>query len=389
MFDGIAALGLPPRAADALQLLAGARSERLENLVTTTVTRVVESDAFSEVWATATRAAHRALVGVSTSDGGGLGGPTDDGVGIQLGAVVERVKQNLIDRGLGAAELIPTIDKVIILGAGENLATIRTSYALANAIGLWLPIITLALFGARHPHRTPAQRRPCWAPASDSRSAPARSPSCCRSASPLVGIAAGALGLSPDAPGRHLRAAGRQHDARPPSSSPSSASFIAILGWVMGRSAAARGFRARRRRHERLGTASARARGLNTESFGLWLGRQRILVRTIVAVLAVLWLFALRPLSVGDISCSSSSLGVGVDSRAAAAPSRGARAAAGRGRSRQRRPPSPRSTPTSHRADTVVILAGDAADRTRHARDRDGCRDRSGRGIRSPKGRGA
>ena len=51
--------------------------------------------------------------------------------------------------------------------------------------------------------------------------------------------------------------------------------------------------------------ASARrqldAHGLNTESFGLWLGRQRILVRTIVAVLAVLWLFALRPLSVGDI----------------------------------------------------------------------------------------
>ena len=51
--------------------------------------------------------------------------------------------------------------------------------------------------------------------------------------------------------------------------------------------------------------ASARrqldARGLNTETFGLWLARQRILVRTIIAVLAVLWLFALRPLSVGDI----------------------------------------------------------------------------------------
>ena len=115
--------------------------------MTTAVTRVVESDAFSEVWATATRAAHRALVGVSTSDGGGLVVKTDDGVGIQLGAVVERVKQNLIDRGIGAAEMIPTIDKVIILGDGENLATIRTSYAVANAIGLWLPIITLALFG--------------------------------------------------------------------------------------------------------------------------------------------------------------------------------------------------------------------------------------------------
>ena len=49
------------------------------------------------MWATATRAAHRALVGAATSDGGGLVVRTDEGVGIQLGAVVERVKQNLID----------------------------------------------------------------------------------------------------------------------------------------------------------------------------------------------------------------------------------------------------------------------------------------------------
>src|SRR5688572_968704 len=147
VFDGIAGLGLPPRAADALQLLEAPAANGLESLVTTTVTRVVESDAFAEVWATATRAAHRALVGVSTSDGGGLIVRTDEGVGIQLGAVVERVKQNLVDRGLGAAELIPTVDRVIILGEGDNLATIRTSYAAANTLGLWLPIIAIALFG--------------------------------------------------------------------------------------------------------------------------------------------------------------------------------------------------------------------------------------------------
>ena len=47
---------------DALQLLQAPAANGLESLVTTTVTRVVESDAFSEVWATATRAAHRALV---------------------------------------------------------------------------------------------------------------------------------------------------------------------------------------------------------------------------------------------------------------------------------------------------------------------------------------
>ena len=107
VFDGIAGLGLPPRAADALQLLEAPAANGLESLVTTTVTRVVESDAFAEVWATATRAAHRALVGISTSDGGGLVVRTDDGVGIQLGAVVERVKQNLLDRGSGPRSSSP------------------------------------------------------------------------------------------------------------------------------------------------------------------------------------------------------------------------------------------------------------------------------------------
>ena len=43
--------------------------------------------------------------------------------------------------------MIPTIDKVIILGDGENLAMIRTGYALATTLGYWLPFITLALFG--------------------------------------------------------------------------------------------------------------------------------------------------------------------------------------------------------------------------------------------------
>ena len=111
VFDGIADLGLPPRAVQALGLLQAPAADGLENLVTQTVTRVVESDAFADVWATATRAAHRALTTAATSDGGGLVVKTDEGVGIQLGAIVDRVKANLTDRGLGVAQLIPTIDK--------------------------------------------------------------------------------------------------------------------------------------------------------------------------------------------------------------------------------------------------------------------------------------
>ena len=299
VFDGIAGLGLPPRAADALQLLQAPAANGLESLVTTTVTRVVESEAFAEVWATATRAAHRALVGLSTSDGGGLVVRTDEGVGIQLGAVVERVKQNLLDRGLGAAELIPTVDRVIILGDGENLATIRTSYAVANSLGIWLPIITLVLFGLGI---LIARRRSVAVLGTGIGFAVGGATLAVMLAvgDSAMTIAAGTLGISPDA----LDVIYEQLVGNMTQTAlviTFLGVFIAILGWVMGGSGPARGFRSAVDSMNASARRQLARRGLNTESFGLWLGKQRILVRTIIAVLAVLWLFALRPLSIGDI----------------------------------------------------------------------------------------
>ncbi|MCR2764857.1 hypothetical protein NQ152_15200 [Microbacterium sp. zg.B48] len=300
VFDGVVALGLPPRAADALQLLEAPAANGLQSLVTTTVTRVVESDAFSEVWATATRGAHRALVGTATSDGGGLVIRTDQGVGIQLGAIVDRVKQNLVDRGLGAAELIPTVDRVIILGDGENLAMIRTGYAVATGLGYWLPVITIGLFALG----TAIARRRSTAVFGTGLGFVIGGGSL--AAVLTIGAtamipAADSLGLSPDA----LNVI---YDRLVGDMTQTALVLVllgvvvAILGWAMGSSSPAHGLR----RTVRGLNASARiqlaARGLNTGAFGTWLGRQRILVRTLVAVLAVIWLFALRPLSAGDVA---------------------------------------------------------------------------------------
>ena len=300
VFDGVAALGLPPRAADALQLLEAPAANGLQSLVTTTVTRVVESDAFSEVWATATRAAHRALVGTATSDGGGLVVRTDEGVGIQLGAVVERVKQNLVDRGLGVAELIPSVDRVVILGEGQNLAMIRTGYAVATTLGYWLPVITIALFAlgiaiARRRSVAVLGTGLGFVVGGGSLAA------VLAVGGTAIGGVAASLGLAPDA----LSVIYAQLVGNMTQTALVFAllgALIALLGWVMGRSGPAQGFR----RTIRGVNASARrqlaARGLNTGVFGIWLGRQRILVRTLVAVLAVIWLFALRPVSLGDVA---------------------------------------------------------------------------------------
>ena len=299
VFDGIADLGLPPRAADALQLLQAPAANGLESLVTTTVTRVVESDAFADVWGTATRAAHRALTLAATSDGGGLVVRTDDGVGIQLGAIVERVQQNLLDRGVGVAQLIPEIDRVVIIGEGDNLAMIRTGYALAATLGWWLPFLTLGLFGLGI---LVARRRSTAVLGTGLGLAIGGGTLAASLAigSTAIGIAAGDLGLSPSALdviyGRLVD--GMTHTALVLAVL---GVFVAVLGWTMGGWGPARGLR---RAVSGLNSSARRrlgARGLDTGGFGGWMARQRILVRTVLAVLAVVWLFALRPLSVGDV----------------------------------------------------------------------------------------
>ena len=299
VFDGIAELGLPPRAVQALGLLQAPAADGLESLVTQTVTRVVESDAFSDVWATATRAAHRALTTAATSDGGGLVVKTPDGVGIQLGAVVDRVKQNLVERGLGVAQLIPTIDKVVIIGEGNNLTAIRTGYAIAATMGWWLPFITLALFGlgiliARR--RSTAVLGTGLALAIGAATLAAS----LSIGSTAVGIVAGDLELSPaalDVIYQQLVGSMKQTALV----IMLLGTLVAVIGWLMGGSRPARGVRTATEGLNGSARTQLSERGLDTGAFGSWLGRYRVLVRVVIAVLAVLWLFAIRPLTVGDI----------------------------------------------------------------------------------------
>lgn len=300
VFDGIAGLGLPPRAADALALLQAPAADGLRSLVDQTVTRVVESDAFADVWATTTRAAHRALVAAATSDGGGLVVRTDDGVGIQLGAIVERVKDNLTERGVGVARLIPTVDRVIIIGEGNNLALLRTGYAVAAAVGWWLPVITIALFLAA----ILIARRRSTAILGSGLGLAVGGGILAMSlgiGAFVMGSVAGQLGLSPSALDViYAQLVGAM--SRTAIVIAVLGVFIALLGWVMGGSSGAdktRGFvrglnaSARRRLAER---------GLDTGRFGTWLAQRKVLVRSLIAALAVVWMFSLRPLSFGDIA---------------------------------------------------------------------------------------
>lgn len=118
----------------ARQLLAGA------------VSGVVESDTFSVMWEESLRASHAILVRVLTDDPDSIVQLAPDGtIGVELGPIVEQVKQSLVDGGLGFASAIPEVDRTVPIAQSEELVQLRTVYSIALAVGFWLPWAVVAL----------------------------------------------------------------------------------------------------------------------------------------------------------------------------------------------------------------------------------------------------
>ena len=299
MIDGIAGLGLPPRAVNALGLLRQPAADGLRNLVHGEVTKFVQSDAFVDVWTGAVRDVHRALTNVATSNGTGVVVLTGDGLGIQLGPIVDQVKQRLTAQGVGAASLIPSVNRTIIIGTGDAAATARVVYWIAVTAGWLLPLITLALFAigvllARR--RSVAVLGLGVAVALSA----AILIALFSAGSIAVSVAADQLKVSPSAlnviyqtltdPMQHTALVAAVLGV-----------FIAILGWALGDWSAARRLRTVVGGLNSSARRGLAQRGLNTGGFGRWLSRHRVLVRVVVVALAVVWLLLLRPLSFGDI----------------------------------------------------------------------------------------
>ncbi len=117
----------------------------LHGAMESAVADLVRSDAFAGTWARSARAVHRALTVAATSDGGGVVVRTADGLAVDVGALVAQARQRLLDRGVGAARVIPVVERTVVIGSGECLAMLRAGHALATVTGWWLPWVTVAL----------------------------------------------------------------------------------------------------------------------------------------------------------------------------------------------------------------------------------------------------
>ncbi len=141
--DALAERGLPPLVARQLHALSQPLSSGVQSFVRDQVGEVVASDAFVNAWSTANRAAHEALVAALTGETREGVTIENDTVSINLGPIIQEVKQRLIDRGFELASRIPNVNPSFVLVQSDYIAQARGAFNLLNAIGNWLPVVAL------------------------------------------------------------------------------------------------------------------------------------------------------------------------------------------------------------------------------------------------------
>ncbi|MDN5764140.1 MAG: hypothetical protein L0H41_17755 [Microlunatus sp.] len=146
LVDGLIKLGTGPRATQALRALQGPAATGLRSLVQDGVTTFVQSDQFANVFAQTLRATHRQLDATLGNDPDAVLTLGSDGtLGIELGPIIARVRDDLIERGITVATRIPEVNREIVLVQSDQLPAVQVAYGLTIAIGTWLPWAVLAL----------------------------------------------------------------------------------------------------------------------------------------------------------------------------------------------------------------------------------------------------
>jgi hypothetical protein len=135
---------LPPRAATALK---GPLQSALSSLVNQITTKFVESKQFHTLWVTINRTAHQQIVYVLT--GKQVSNPSlqvRNGVlYVDLSAVVDNVKDQLVKAGIGVAKNIPAVGTTLKIANVKGIESARRGVRALNTIADWLPFVGLAL----------------------------------------------------------------------------------------------------------------------------------------------------------------------------------------------------------------------------------------------------
>ncbi len=140
---------VPSRAATLLPSLAVPLANGLETFVHDRVAQFVASDTFETAWIEANRQAHGQMVAVLTGDvGEGAVSVRGGEVSINVAAIVDAVKTNLIAEGFEFAERIPTVNATFTVFQAENIGTAQKIFSWLDTVSTVLPFLTLLVIFA-------------------------------------------------------------------------------------------------------------------------------------------------------------------------------------------------------------------------------------------------
>ncbi|MEU6556548.1 hypothetical protein ABZ915_40860 [Streptomyces sp. NPDC046915] len=135
--------GVPPRVSQLIGPLTGPIENGVKSLIGAAADRVVTSQAFAKAWTDAITLAHNAMVKVLTGESGGAVKLSGDQVTIDLAPVIDQVKKQLVDAGLGPAAKIPTVHTQFTVYSSPKLQSLQLYLRLLQILGNWLPLVAV------------------------------------------------------------------------------------------------------------------------------------------------------------------------------------------------------------------------------------------------------
>ncbi|MBO2446021.1 hypothetical protein J4573_02895 [Actinomadura barringtoniae] len=146
--DALEKQGLPAKLGERLSAVSGPVSEGVDGFVHDKTLQVVQSPAFAKVWTEVNRAAHQQIDRVLSGNGSDMLKTEGDTITVDLGPVVQLVKQQLVDAGLNVANAIPDVHPTYPIAQSDALVKAQRGYKLLNALGWIAPILALFLLAA-------------------------------------------------------------------------------------------------------------------------------------------------------------------------------------------------------------------------------------------------
>ena len=135
---------LPPR----LVFAAGPIANQVQSTTKDLVVKALETDQFDALWRTINERASTALVNYVNGDGSASLTIDNGQLFLELGPVLDTVKQSLTDQGFDLASRIPSTDATVQLPVADvsALEQLKSTLRLLNTLAYLLPLLAIACF---------------------------------------------------------------------------------------------------------------------------------------------------------------------------------------------------------------------------------------------------